>query len=143
MIFKNSLLADCKRACFITTVLFGAMFASFVVFAAEQQMEEVHAHVEGSADKIVGRSFTGHMIESKLQYHVRYDDLELASDDGAETLRKRVKDAARKACADLDKWNSNLGRDLSCIAAANKSANLQVDYAIKLAVASKQALASN
>jgi len=140
--FKNSPLADCRQACFITTVLFGATFAASVAFAVEPQMEEVHAHVEGSAEKIIGRSFTGPMVESTLQYHVRYDDLDLASDDGAETLRKRVKDAARKSCADLDTWNSNLGRDLSCIAAANKSAKLQVDYAIKLAVASKQALAS-
>jgi len=108
----------------------------------EAQAEEVHAHVEGLAEKVVGRSFTGPMKESTLQYHVRYDDLDLASDDGAETLRKRVQDEARKACADLDKRNSNLGRDLSCVAAANKSANLQVDYAIKLAAASKRALAN-
>ena len=108
----------------------------------EAQAEEVHAHVEGLAENVVGMSFTGPMKESTLQNHVRYDDLDLASDDGAETLRKRVQDEARKACADLDKRNSNLGRDLSCIAAANKSANLQVDYAIKLAVASKRALAN-
>jgi len=133
MSLRNSLRADCRRVSVAYAVLLGALFASSAALAAEQQMEEVHAQVERPAEKIVGRSFTGPMTEIKLQYHVRYDDLDLATRDGADTLRSRVTQAARQACADLDKRHANVGKDLSCIAVAKMSARLQVDSAIEQA----------
>jgi UrcA family protein len=137
MTYKNSLLADWRLAGITSAVLLGGMFASSAALAAEPAMEEVHAHVERPAEKFVGRSFTGPMKETTLQYHVRFDDLDLASGDDADRLRERVTDAARQACADLDKRHASLGRDLSCIAAARKSAELQVDYAIEQALTAR------
>lgn len=131
MTFKNSLLADWRRASFTSVLLLGAMCASSVALAAEQQMEEIHTHAERSAESIVGWSFTGEPIKKvTLQYHVRYDDLDLASSDDIDALRKRVTVAALQACADLGKRYANLSSNLSCSAAARRSARLQVDRAI-------------
>ena len=89
---------------------------------------------ERPSETIVGGSMTGQpLTKVKLQYHVRYDDLDLASDDGANALRKRVTIASRKACFDLAVKNGILGPNHSCNVAARRSAKVQVDNAIALA----------
>jgi UrcA family protein len=131
MWFKNSPLSDWRRTGFISALLLASMFASSVALAVEQAMEEVHAHVQRPAEAIVGWTFTGMpMKKMTSQYHVRYDDLDLASNEGADILRTRITHAARHACADLGKGFRMLGPDRSCITAARKSARSQVDHAI-------------
>jgi UrcA family protein len=134
MTLKNSLISDKQRVSFTSALLLGAMFAWPLALSAEQLMEEVHTHAERPSETIVGWSMTGQpLTKVKLQYHVRYDDLDLASDDGAKALRKRVTIASRQACIDLGMRYGMLGRDHSCSAAARRSAKVQVDNAIALA----------
>ena len=131
MTFKNLMLAVWWRASFSSTLFLGAMLASSLALAAEEQMEEIHTHADRSAESIVGWSSTGKPVKKvTMQYHVRYDDLDLASRSDVDTLRKRVTVAALMACTDLGKKHSNLGFNWSCSTAARRSARLQVDRAI-------------
>lgn len=131
MTFNISLPVDWRRASFYAALLLGAMFASSVALAADQQMEEIHTHADRPTENTIGWSFTGEPITKvTIQYHVRYDDLDLASSDDVDTLRKRVTVAAFQACADLGRTYSNLGSNLSCSATARRSARLRVDRAI-------------
>lgn len=131
MTLKKSPFASWRRVSFTSAMLLGAVFASSVALSAEQQMEEIHTHADRPTENIVGWSLTGEPIKKvALQYHVAYGDLDLASDHGVDALRKRVTVAALQACADLGKRYANLGPNLSCSAAARRSARLQIDRAI-------------
>ena len=125
------LFADWRRVKLGSVLLLGVTCMSFVAFGAEQQIEEVHTHVEKPSEQVVGFSMTGQPLKKvDLQYHVRYDDLDLTSKDGVKALRKRISIAAREGCADLGRRYGKLGNNLSCSAAAMRSANAQVDQAI-------------
>lgn len=127
-------IADWRRASVCLMLLLGFMCASSAAFSADQQIEEVHTHIESPAEKVVGQSVTGQPIKmTSLQFHVRYDDLDLTSKDGVKALRKRVTKAALRGCADLGKKTQNLGNNWSCSAAARRSANSQIDQAIERA----------
>ena len=66
-------------------------------------------------------------------YHVRFDDLDLTTSNGANALRERVIGAARHACDDLDKMHLGWSKDINCIRSAEKNARSQVEDAIKQA----------
>jgi UrcA family protein len=131
MKIENSLFSGWRKASFTFALLLGGTCASSLVLSAEQQIEEVHAHGERPTEEIVGWSMTGQpMKKVELQYHVRYDDLDLASRDGVDALRKRVVKAALRGCADLGRNYGSIGHSHSCSDAAIRSANAQVDRAV-------------
>lgn len=131
MTFKVSLYNTWLRASFTSALLLGAMFISPVALSAELLLEEVHTHVERPTEEFVGQSMTGLPLKKmQMQYHVRYDDLDLTSKDDIKTLRKRVTKAALIGCANLGKRTGSLGPSRSCATAAARSANSQVDRAI-------------
>jgi UrcA family protein len=68
-----------------------------------------------------------------LSYHVSYADLDLGTHTGATALQKRVHDAARSACKDLDKMYPRIPRDPSCVRNAEAAAKSQIDTAVTAA----------
>ncbi len=116
------------------SLLIGFMCASSAAFSADQPIEEVHSHGERPTEEVVDQSMTGQDIKKvKMQYHVRYEDLDLTTSDGVKALRNRVTKAALQACADLGRRYGNLRPDNSCAAAARRTANSQIDLAIEQA----------
>jgi UrcA family protein len=127
-------LADWPRAGFTSALVLGFMCASSVAFSGDQKVEEVHTHVDRPTEQVVGWSMTGQPIKKvDLQYHVRYDDLDLTTKDGVNALRKRISKTALQGCADLGRRYGNIGYGRSCSRAAIRSANVQVDQAIAMA----------
>ena len=117
-----------------SALLIGAMCALPIAASAEQLIEEVHTHVERPTEEVVNQSMTGQDIKKvEMQFHVRYDDLDLTTKDGVKALKKRVTKAALRGCADLGKRYGNLKPDIRCTIAAKKSARAQIDRAIEQA----------
>ena len=86
-------------------IALSAMFAATAATAADTQVTgEVTVQAERPTAKVVGRSQIGApVISTGVQYRVSYSDLDLSIPSNAKVLKTRVRDAAREACADLDK----------------------------------------
>jgi UrcA family protein len=85
-----------------------ALFAlgSFLVGSAlfAEEMGQVTVTASRPTEKIVGKSLYGFPIkEVSIAYKVSYADLDLAKHSDATVLESRINDAAKKACAELDK----------------------------------------
>ena len=98
-------------------------------------LQEVTVIAERPTSTIVGRAgATGAPIELiELRHRVSYADLNLATASGANALNKRVKDAAKAACDELDKLYPLKERDSKCADKAADAAKGQVDAAIAAA----------
>jgi UrcA family protein len=70
------------------------------------------------------------ITQVEIIHHVRFDDLDLKTDVGAEELRKRVADVATRGCKSLDGFDPGLTTDRECVLAAVKAARQQVEAAI-------------
>lgn len=122
-----------RRAALTVSLLLIAVFSSSPALSAPKQLEKITVWGENITENVVGRSSIAPITETTLQYHVRFDDLDLATRGGEDALRDRVISAARKACADLDRMYFRWGKDVSCIRSAEKSARPQVEEVIKQA----------
>jgi UrcA family protein len=100
--------------------------------ATAQELKEVTIQSTRETKIIVGRSYSGAPIEEMtLTRRVRFNDLDLATAAGGAELEKRVKDAARALCEELDKRNPQSERTaLPCAKAATEQAMVQVQAAI-------------
>jgi UrcA family protein len=86
-------------------VTLSAMFAATAALSDDTQVTgEVTVQAERPAEKAVARSASGiPVVLSSVKYRVDYSDLELSIPSNAKVLKTRVQDAARAACADLDR----------------------------------------
>ena len=133
MAIRNlSLIAD-RPAVLTGSLLLFAVLSSSAGLAAPKELEKITVWAESPTGKVAGRTSIATIQETTLHYHVRYDDLDLTTSDGARALKKRVTGAARNACADLDKMYLRWSKDVSCIRKAEKNARSQVQDAIKQA----------
>jgi UrcA family protein len=85
-----------------------ALFAlgSFLVGSAAfaEEIAQVTVTASRPTAKIVGYTIRGGSIEEvALSYKVSYADLDVATHSGAATFESRINEAAKKACAELDK----------------------------------------
>jgi UrcA family protein len=123
-------------------IALSAVFAAPVASADDAQVTgEVTVQAERPTTRVVGRSPSGMpIVLSSVQYRVSYSDLELSIPSNAKVLKTRVRDAARAACADLDKLYSQpaSGAD-GCSQQAEERAKPQVLSAIAAAEARKTA----
>lgn len=135
----TSAMTNVRRAVFVAL---SALFTTTATMAGDTQVSgEVTVQAERPATKIVGRSSSGiPILRSSVQYRVNYTDLELSIPSNAQVLRTRVTDAARAACADLDRLYSqpSTGPD-ECSRKAIDGAMPQVLSAIAAAEARKTA----
>lgn len=122
-----------------------ALSAVFVATAASAEDAKVTGEVTVQAErptaKVVGRSASGMpIVLSSVQYRVSYSDLDLSIPSNAKVLSTRVRDAARAACADLNKLYSlgASGAD-GCWQQAEERAKPQMLSAIAAAEARKTA----
>ena len=98
-------------------------------------MEEVIIKAKRPTVKVIGRGDLGQPIKLiELSYHVQYGDLNLATSKGDATLKKRVREAARSACNDLDKMYPLSSPDQRCSLDAEDRAMPQVKHAIQVAM---------
>lgn len=116
---------------------------SFTAPGAYGQAMEV-VTVEAVREIVVGTSTIGAPIrELSIRSRVSYADLDLTTDAGVSTLRKRVKDAAASACNDI-KNDSKLGNPApgwtvdGCIKDAVDGAMPQIDKAVEAEKAAKK-----
>ena len=133
MTFRNLSLIANRRAVLTGSLLYVTVFSSPAALTAPTELEKITVWGGSPTEKVVGRTSIAPIEETTLQYHVRYDDLDLTSSDGANALRERVIGAAKNACADLDKMYFRWSKDISCIRSAEKNARAQVEDAIKQA----------
>ena len=91
--------------------------------------------------RVVGRSVSGLPVTlASVQYRVSYADLELSIPSNARVLKTRVRDAARDACADLNKlYPITASGSNECSAKAEERAMPQVLSAIAAAESRKLA----
>jgi UrcA family protein len=119
-----------------------AMLATTAVLAQQTQVTgEVTVQAQRPTTHIVGRSSSGvPMVVSSVEYRVAYSDLELSIPSNAKVLKTRVRDAARAACADLDRLHGQptAGAD-ECTRKAEEAAKPQVLSAIAAAESRKTA----
>jgi UrcA family protein len=114
--------------------LAGALASSAALAADPQAEADVIVQAERATTKVVERTSAGiPIVQYELRYRVSYADLDLATSAGADTLKKRVHEAARSACTDLDRLYPLSEPDRSCARKAEDGATPQVADAIKLA----------
>lgn len=118
------------------------MLAAVANTADTQVSGQVIVQAERPTTKIVGRSEIGApIVLVELQHHVSYSDLELSIPSNAKVLQQRVHRAVRSLCADLDRlYPVAMGGD-DCARKAEQDAMSQVDAAVALAQARKNAAA--
>lgn len=123
-------------------IALSAMFAATAALGADTQVTgEVTVQADRPTTKVVGRSPSGiPIVLSAVKYRVDYSDLQLANATDAQTLKTRVRDAARAACADLEKlYLQPAVRTGDCTRKAEDDAMPQVLSAIAAAEARKTA----
>lgn len=133
MTFRNLWLIANRRAVLTGSLLFVTVFYSSVAVTAPRELEKITVWGGNPTVKVVGRTSIAPIEETTLLYHVRFDDLDLTTSNGANALRERVIGAARHACDDLDKMHLRWSKDINCIRSAEKNARSQVEDAIKQA----------
>jgi UrcA family protein len=111
-----------------------AALASSAALAAEPQLGEITVRAERATAEKVGRTSSGvPVMQYALSYKVSYQDLDLASESGASALKQRVHDAAKSACADLDKLYPGVAPDRDCARRAEQDATTEADAVIAAA----------
>lgn len=134
---KTALSENFRQTCVSSLLLAAGVVASSAVLSAEEQTEaQVTIQAERPMSKVVRRTSSGlPVVLYQLRYHVSYSDLDLATSAGADTIKQRVRDAAKSACADLDRLYPPAQLDSSCIREAEDAAMSEVNKAIALAAA--------
>jgi UrcA family protein len=96
--------------------------------------------VEAVREIVVGTSTIGAPIrELSIRSRVSYADLDLTTDGGVSTLKKRVKDAASSACSEIKVDNPVPGWTVErCIKDAVNGAMPQIDKAVEAEKAAKK-----
>ena len=125
--------------CLAVGVLAGGPVAWWPTNAAEPQnteeimvsSERTPARSEPPVVTSEGKTDTGMpIVQTEVRHHIRFDDLDLATDAGAGALLTRVREVARQGCEDLDKMYAPARPDASCARSAVSKAMLQVNAAI-------------
>ena len=118
---------------------FIAASGAFVAAAAMGQAMEI-VTVEAVREVIVGKSSTGVPIkELSVRSSVSYADLDLTTEAGVATLKKRVEDAAKSNCKEIKVDVPVEGSTVEkCIKDALGGAAPQIDKAIAGAKAAKK-----
>jgi len=102
--------------------------------AQATSIEEITVVAERPTTTVVGRTSSGAPVELiELRHHVRYGDLDLATHTGATDLETRVNNAAKAACAELDKLYPLETPDAKCAKKAADAAMSQVHAAVTAA----------
>ena len=116
-------------------VLSAGALASTAALAAEPQTtEQVTVQAERPTANVVGRTSSGIPVtQYELRYLVSYADLDLATSAGVDALKKRISEAAKSACKDLDNLYPIARPDTSCARAAEEGAMSQVNTVIAAA----------
>jgi UrcA family protein len=119
-----------------TLVIAGVMLTSHAVFA--QTVSEITVIAPHSIEhKTVGRTYTGIPIEQiSLSHHVSFRDLDLRRPADAAELNKRVDEAARIGCRELDglyPLDELTPSNKTCTKSAIDAASRQVTAAIAAA----------
>jgi UrcA family protein len=120
----------------------GAVFAAAAANAADTPASnEVTVQAQRPTAKVVGRDTSGApVVLASVDYRVSYSDLELSIPSNAKVLKSRVRDAARAACADLNRlYETSTGGSNECSQKAEERAMPQVLSAIAAAEARKTA----
>jgi UrcA family protein len=123
-------------------IALSAMLAATAASAADTPVSgEVTVQAERPTERVVGRSATGApTILAGVQYRISYSDLELSIPSNAKVLKERVRDAARGACADLDRlYPIGTSSSGECLRKSEEAAMPQVLSAIAAAEARKTA----
>jgi UrcA family protein len=122
------------RTGFASVIAIAGVAASLAAIAAETEIGAVTIKAKRATEQVVGRTSSGVPIKSyELGYRVSYTDLDLTTSSGKDKLRERVREAAKMACADLDKLYPLTPQDPSCAPKAADEAMSQVDAAIMAA----------
>jgi UrcA family protein len=121
----------------LATIATGGM-TLFASGAFGQAMEVVT--VEAVREIFVGTSTIGAPIkELSIRSRVSYADLDLTTDAGVSTLKKRVKDAATSACNDIKVDNPIPGWTVDrCIKDAVNGTMPQIEKAVEAEKAAKK-----
>ena len=108
------------------------IFAVGYAVAADPTVEnQITVRSDRPLQKVVGRSEKGAPITSvEIRHVVSFTDLDLATDTGAENLKKRIRDVAIIGCKDLDKMYPMSEPDRTCVSDAVRDAMPQVNAAI-------------
>lgn len=102
--------------------------------AEQAGIQEVTVIAERPTTTVVGRTSSGAAIELlELRHRVSYADLNLATHSGATDLEKRVSNAAKSACDELDKLYPLEAKDANCEKKAADAAMSQVHAAVAAA----------
>ena len=120
-------------------IALSAMCAATAASAADTQVAgEVTVQAERPTAKVVGRTGIGApVVLASVDYRVSYSDLDLSIASNAKVLNTRVQDAARSACADLERLYPDGNSE--CSRKAVERAMPQVHSAIAAAEARKTA----
>jgi UrcA family protein len=116
----------------LATVIGGLLSVS--AFAADANVEEITVRAERATKTQVGRTSSGvPVLQYELGYKVGFDDLDLATESGAAALKQRLLDAAKSACADLDRLYPGVEPDRDCVRKAADETVPAFDAAIAAA----------
>lgn len=108
--------------------------ASTLAIAADTDVEQITVRAERATSTQVGRTSSGvPILQYELSYKVASKDLDLATAGGADALKQRVHEAAKSACADLDRLYPGVQADPDCARKAVDEAMPAVDAAIAAA----------
>ena len=123
-----------RRTGFAALVLAVGAAVSSAALAAETDIGAVTVRAERAKEEVVGRTSSGvPVVIYELGYRVSYVDLDLATQSGADTLKGRVREAAKSACTDLDRLYPLTAPDRHCARKAEDGAMSQVNAAIAAA----------
>jgi UrcA family protein len=122
-----------RRSISLAFVVVGLTLAGSVSTAEE--LKEVTIQSTRETKIIVGRSDIGAPVEEiTLTRRVTFRDLDLATAAGGAELEKRVKDAARALCQELDRRSPLMEKTaVPCAKTATENAMIQVQAAIAAA----------
>jgi UrcA family protein len=119
----------------------GSAFAVTAVAIAQQspaigdeitvQSTRYAVRSEPATRQVVGSTESGIPISQvEIIHHVRFDDLDLKTESGAQDLRRRVESVAASGCRNLDGFNPALTTERECVVAAVKAAQQQIEAAV-------------
>lgn len=112
----------------------GAVASAPALTVETEEIGAVTVRVQRATEKVVGRTSSGVPVVSyELGHQVNYKDLDLATTSGADTLKARIREAAKSACADLDSLYPALAPERDCALKAADDAMPQVNAAIAAA----------
>jgi UrcA family protein len=123
-----------QRTGLAALILAVGALASPAILAAETEIGAVTIRAKRATKTVVGHTSSGiPVVMYELGYQVSYKDLDLATPSGADTLKARVREAAKSACTDLDRLYPAGAPERNCAIKAADDAMSQVNAAIAAA----------